>query len=167
MSHTLLRSRRPAIRNGDVVTPGDQIGRAVVAIDDALDQRRPVMVGERDLDCLGQLFAIGHAQAFSAAIIGEESIHQTRIIDIDRMSTGEGDIGPVEEQAKAVNKFAHKNGVFSRSKNSVEEDMACVRPGRKGDVEFRCVVPAGWRRTSLSREASFGVAEVPKSVVTW
>jgi hypothetical protein len=29
------------------------------------------------------------------------------------MSAGEGDIGPVEKQAKAVNKFADENGVFS------------------------------------------------------
>src|SRR5208282_3678352 len=59
----LLRARWPGIRNGHQAAPGDQVGRAVVAIDDAFDQRRPIVIGKRYLDRLSQLAAIGDADA--------------------------------------------------------------------------------------------------------
>jgi hypothetical protein len=47
---TLLRSRRPVVGFGYFATPRQEVGRGVVAIDDAFDQRRPVTVGECDFD---------------------------------------------------------------------------------------------------------------------
>jgi hypothetical protein len=42
--------RRAAVRGRDRMTPGDELGGAIVAIDSAFDQCRAVLMRERRLD---------------------------------------------------------------------------------------------------------------------
>ena len=58
--------------------PRDEVGRAVVAIDDTFDQSWTIVVGERDLDRVCQLSAIGDADAASTTVLGVEGLDQTR-----------------------------------------------------------------------------------------
>src|SRR6185295_7562112 len=65
-----LRARRARIRRGNQMTPGDQLRRAVVAIDDTFDQRRPLAVRKRDLDGFGELAPVLGAQAAAMTVLG-------------------------------------------------------------------------------------------------
>src|SRR3954451_117461 len=81
-AETSLRTRRSCIRRGNQMTPGDQLRRAVIAIDDTFDQRRPLAVRNRDLDGFGELTAVLGAQAAAMTVLGVEHLDQSGVIPI-------------------------------------------------------------------------------------
>ena len=77
-----MRARRTGIRCCHQAAPGNEIGGTVVTVDDAFDQRRPIVIGERYLDRRGQLSAIGDADAASATVLGVERRDQPGIVPV-------------------------------------------------------------------------------------
>ena len=58
------------------------MGGTVVPIDHAFDQRRTSLVGKRDLDRLGELAAVGGAQAPALPVLGIEDLHQPGVVPV-------------------------------------------------------------------------------------
>src|SRR5947209_4876165 len=78
----LLRPRRTRVGGGDQPAPGDQVGAAVVTIDHAFDQRWTSSVGERALDRLSELAAVGGAQPPTLPVLGVEDLDQPGVVPI-------------------------------------------------------------------------------------
>jgi len=70
LAPALLRSRRPGVGFCYLATPRNEVGRGIVAINDAFDQRRPVIVGDRHFDGFLKFLAVSGAQAASMTILG-------------------------------------------------------------------------------------------------
>jgi hypothetical protein len=81
-SHGLLRARRPGVGDRDLAAPGNEFGRAIIAVDDAFDQRRPVVVGDGRFDRFLKLPTIGSAQAAAFAVLGVERLDQSGIVPV-------------------------------------------------------------------------------------
>jgi hypothetical protein len=75
-----LRARRPGVGDRDLAAPGNKIFRAIVAIDDAFDQRPHVMIGDGRFDRFLELRAIVGAYAAALAVLGVERLDQSGII---------------------------------------------------------------------------------------
>jgi hypothetical protein len=76
---------RTRVRGCDQTAPRDEVGRAVVAIDDAFDQHWPIVVDERDLDRVGQFSTIDDADAASTSVLSVEEVDQTRHLGLARV----------------------------------------------------------------------------------
>jgi len=59
-----------------LATPRNEVGRGIVAIDDAFDQRRLITVRECLFDGFLQFSTIGRAQAAATTVLGIECIDQ-------------------------------------------------------------------------------------------
>ena len=82
LAPALLRSRRPGVGFCYLATPRNEVGRGIVAINDAFDQRRPVIVGDRHFDGFLKFLAVSGAQAASMTILGIKSPDEPGIIPI-------------------------------------------------------------------------------------
>ena len=81
-ARALLRSRRPGVCLGYLATPRNEFGRAIVTIDDAFDQRRPVTVRESHFDGFVQFPTIGRTQAAAMTVLGIERLNQPGIVPV-------------------------------------------------------------------------------------
>jgi hypothetical protein len=70
----LLWAGRTSIRPRYQTAPRDEFRRAVIAIDDAFDQRRSIVIGDGRLDRVGQLSAAGNPHATATAGVGVECL---------------------------------------------------------------------------------------------
>jgi hypothetical protein len=65
-------ARRARVRKRDLTAPGDKLGRAVITIGDAFNERRPVAVSERDLNGFRKFLTIGSAHAAATTVLRVE-----------------------------------------------------------------------------------------------
>jgi hypothetical protein len=71
-----------------LATPRNEVGRAIVTIDDAFDQGWPVMVSDRHFDSFIQFLAVGSAKAAPTTVLGIKRPDQPGIIPILNVIVG-------------------------------------------------------------------------------
>src|SRR5260370_8666938 len=64
------------------MSPGDEFGGAIVAIDTAFDQCRAVLMRERRLDRGGELPTGGSDKSLAMAVLGIECLNQPGVVPI-------------------------------------------------------------------------------------